>query len=387
MQRHIVIITGSRAEWGLLRTVCQELIERGQRVTVVVTGSHLHSQSGFSGDEVDTLAGCDFVNVYITPEEALESTTGLMMKTISNAFIGLPDALSSLKPDLAVVLGDRYEIFAAATVCRLIGIPLAHISGGELTIGAFDDCLRHCITKLSDLHFAATETYRNRVIQLGETPDRVFNAGELALADLHKTPFKERAELEQMLNISLKEFFLVTVHPETCSPGEGLRIIKILIAILTGHFADIGVVFTGANADPEGDEINQAIAEYVKERGAGCFVRSLGRLNYLSMARLATCVIGNSSSGIIEVPALATPVVDIGRRQLGRPRSEAVISVVAGKEQILSAVKKALKPSFRQQAKNCINPYEGENSARQIAEILSTFDLATISREKHFHDL
>ncbi len=387
MQKHIVVITGSRAEWGLLQPVCRELLDRGARVTVLVTGSHLHSQSGFSGSEVDSCFAFASEKVCITPENGSLNSHHLMMQTMSNAFALLPATLEKLQPDLALVLGDRYEIFAAATVCRLSGIRLAHISGGELTTGAFDDCLRHCITKLSDLHFTAAQAFKNRVIQLGESPDRVFNVGELALADLHKTRFKSRQELEQLVKTDLESFFLITVHPETCAPGQGMQIFTLLDEIFTSGFAGFSLIFTAANADPEGDQINAAINVFVERRANGRFIKSLGRLNYLSMARLATCVIGNSSSGIAEVPALGTPVVNIGRRQHGRPHGSSVISVAAEKDAIVAAIKKASQPTFREQSKNCCADYEGHDSARRIAEIIVNFDLGTISREKGFVDL
>ncbi|HNX76149.1 MAG TPA: UDP-N-acetylglucosamine 2-epimerase [Candidatus Rifleibacterium sp.] len=385
--RHIVIISGSRAEWGLLQPVTRELLQLQNRVSIIATASHLHSQSGFSISEFNELQGAELIEAAITPEDADASDENLMLLTMSNAFKVLPDKLKHLNPDLVLVLGDRYEIFAAASVCRLIGIRIAHISGGEVTIGAVDDCLRHCISKLSDLHFTATETYRQRVIQLGEAPERVYNVGELALADLHKTPFTPVSDLEKLLGQSLKRFFLITVHPETCTPGAGLRIIEALFSIFSEVYPDYTLVFTGANADPEGKMINSTIMNYVSGRPGATFINSLGRLNYLSLARLAGCVIGNSSSGIAEVPALPAPVVNIGRRQLGRPHGKAVLSVPLDRQQIASAIATAIQPSFIAGISQADSPYEGEDAARKIAAVVTMLDLSQITREKGFCDL
>jgi UDP-hydrolysing UDP-N-acetyl-D-glucosamine 2-epimerase len=310
-----------------------------------------------------------------------------MLATMSNAFAEIPDTLNKLQPDLALVLGDRYEIFAAASICRLSGIRLAHIAGGELTIGAFDDCLRHCITKLSDLHFTAAEEFSKRVIQLGEAPDRVFNVGELGFADLQLTSFKTRSELEELVGVNLDNFFLMTIHPETCSPGQGIKIFHHLAHLFSAIFSDYSLVFTAANADPEGDQINDAITAYININKKARFIRSLGRLNYLSMARLASCVIGNSSSGLTEVPALGTPVINIGRRQTGRPHGASVISVPVDETQICEAIKKALHPDLKNECQRLSEKFSGFDSARMIARIISDYDLSCISQEKEFNDL
>ena len=386
MVKKITVITGSRAEWGLLAPLCSKMQALGLQVHVLVTGSHLHTVGGGSADEVRA-AGLPVVEVPIIPADSGEDDQKRMLQTIGNAFPAIAAALNRLRPDLCLVLGDRYEIFAAAAVCRLVGIRLAHISGGELTVAAFDDCLRHCITKLSDLHFAATEEYRRRIIQLGEQPEMIFNVGDLGLSDLKKTAFKSRSELETLLSVELKDFFLITVHPETCNPGEGLRIAQMLTRILASGFVGCSLVFTGANADPEGEKINEQFSSFAARHKGSVFVRSLGRLNYLSAARLARCVIGNSSSGIVEVPALGTPVVNIGRRQTGRPHGEAVISVAAEEHAMSAAIVRASEPEFRQKVATAVNPYEGEDSASRIAGIIASFDLASIRREKVFFDL
>lgn len=387
MQKHVVIITSSRAEWGLLYPVYCELKKLGIRTSVLATGSHLHSQSGFSVNEIEQCDVKSVVKVYITPEDPGLTDDQLMFRSMANAIVGLPEALQQLQPDLAIVLGDRYEILAAALTCRLSGIRLAHISGGELTLGAFDDQLRHCITKLSDIHFTATGEYRRRVIQLGENPGMVYNVGELALSGLSRLRYKNIAELEAIIQRPLKDFFLLTVHPETCSPGAGLQIVELLLDLLPKEFSDTLLLFTAANADPEGNEINAMLAERaVCEPSKIHFVKSLGRLNYLSAARYARCVIGNSSSGIAEIPAVGTPVVNIGRRQLGRPHGRAVISVACSGDEIVDAVKKAADPKFREVIKSSEKLYAGEDAAVKISEIIALLDFKRISREKVFFD-
>lgn len=388
MSKHICIITGSRAEWGILRPLHDELQKRVSRVSVVVTGSHLHYQSDYSAEEISKDIGEDYHQVYITPENGAQDNQSLMFAAMAGALTRFPKLFDMFRPDLVVYLGDRYEIYAVATACRLLGIRSAHISGGELTAGAFDDVLRHCISKLSDLHFTATEDYRRRVIQLGEIPELVFNTGDLGLADLADLPFLQRSQLEDLTKCALDDFFLITLHPQTCSPGAALNGIKQLLPLLIKTYPGTRLLITGANADPEGEEINAYIkAQADIEPESICFFSSLGRLNYLSAARLARCVIGNSSSGIIEVPSLGVPVLNIGRRQQGRPHSQTVITADFDEAAILQALGRLLADGFREKCALFANPYEGKDSARKIAEIIASIDLNSISREKQFHDL
>ncbi len=287
MNKKVCMITGSRAEWGILRPLYQELGRHGVQVILVVTGSHLHAGSGFSVAEIESDIGTDFFRVYITPENGSLPEKTLMFASMAAAIEKFANFFETEKPDLVVYYGDRYEIYAAATACRLSGIRSAHISGGEVSLGAFDDVLRHCITKLSDLHFTATEEFRRRVIQLGENPELVYNTGELALADLDKTAFMSREQLKKDLNCSLHDFFLITLHPETCSPGTVLKGLATVIQLLRELYPDTTLVFTGANADPEGNAINAALAEEARRQpDLIVFHDNLGRLRYLSAARL-----------------------------------------------------------------------------------------------------
>ena len=388
MSKKVCLITGSRAEWGILRPLYKELQNLGITVQLVVTGSHLHTSSGFSVKEIEADIGDSFFKVYITPEDRSLPDNELMFASMAAAIERFAAFFAEEKPDLVVYYGDRFEIYAVATVCRLLGIRNAHISGGEITRGAFDDTLRHCLTKLSDLHFTATEEFRQRVIQLGEDPERVFNTGELALTDLDQTAFISQKQLENELKYSLDNFFLITLHPETCNPGAVQEGLPFLIRLLYRFYPDIGMVFTGANADPEGEEINGFLAEAAQDQPEIIsFHRNLGRLRYLSVARLARCVIGNSSSGIIELPSLNIPVLNLGNRQSGRPCSRAVVTADFSEPAIKKALKKLLAPGWREKCGQFPNPYEGRDAARKIAGIIFDYDLSSISREKQFYDL
>ena len=388
MNKKVCMITGSRAEWGILRPLYHELEHQGVRVKLVVTGSHLQSCSGFSVSEIEADIGTAFSKIDITHEAESQPEKAQMFASMAAAIERFALFFDNEKPDLVLYYGDRYEIYAIATACRLSGIRSAHVSGGEVSLGAFDDILRHCISKLSDLHFTATEEFRQRVIQLGEQPERVYNTGELALADLDKTAFMSRELLEKDLSCSLDNFFLITLHPETCAPETVLKGLATLLPLLRELHPDTTLVFTGANADPEGRAINTAIAEEARRQpDVMVFHTHLGRLRYLSVARFARCVIGNSSSGIIELPSLGIPVLDLGNRQGGRPRSQAVMTADFSRSSIKKALKKLLAPDWREKCKLFPNPYEGFDSARKIAGIIAGYDISSICSEKQFYDL
>lgn len=388
MTRHICMITGSRAEWGILHSLYEELQQTDVRLELVITGSHLHSQSSFSVAEIEADTGQTHRKIYITPENLPESGNKAMFITMAQALERFSDYFIHEKPDLVIYYGDRYEIYAAATACRLCGLKSAHISGGEITTGAFDDVLRHCLSKLSDLHFTATEEFRRRVIQLGENPEFVFNTGDLALAGLDKLPYLERSQLECELKCELNEFFLITLHPETCRPGRVLAGAKLLLPFLRQHYPSTKLLITGANADPEGEKINAWLKQQAKRDTEHIyFYAGLGRLRYLSAAHLARCVIGNSSSGIIELPSLGIPVLDLGNRQQGRLRSDAVLSADFTSENIANALNKLLNPDWLKKCATIANPYEGKDSAKTIARIIKEFDLSLINRDKVFFDL
>lgn len=395
MRKKIVVITGSRAEWGLLKPLCYELKASGADLIVIVTGSHLsENATDILSDEFSD----EFVykQVYITPcfgyngiesqknltEAKLNGNETQMFKEMAQVYEKLPAILRDIKPDIAVVLGDRYEIFAAASVCRLMGIGLAHFSGGELTLGAFDDALRHCITKLSDWHFVSNEEHKKRVIQLGEVPENVYNVGDLAMAGFREMKFKTAEELRAAFGFDFGEFFLLTVHPETCSPGAGVNIVRCLLTDLRVLYPHVTFIFTGSNTDPGGAEINDAIKEAAATDNMIKFIPSMGRLNYLSAAKLSKCVIGNSSSAISEIPALKTPAVNIGNRQKGREHAGSVIDCGVTFSEIKTAVQRALEYSFSDDSD--LLPAD---PAKVSAAIINSFDIRHFTREKAFYDL
>lgn len=386
-KKRVTIVTGSRAEWGLLRLVYDRLRHRPEvSLSVVATGAHHAETLGETIAEIhaDKVENLHEVKVFACDKTNSQSQ---MFSIMSSVMTEIPQKLADLRTQLVVILGDRYEIFAVASAARLMGIPIAHISGGEITIGAFDDCLRHCITKLSDLHFTATDDYRKRVIQLGEQPKFVYDVGELALSGLHNTRFEPKENLESLLGKKLESFFLITLHPETCKPGLVSKALEPFIEMIISKYSDFRLIFTAANADPEGDIINQTLGQMQTRFPASILVvSSLGRLNYLSLARFASCVMGNSSSGIIEIPALRVPVINLGDRQKGRPHSAMVIDCDFQPDRIDRAIQKVLAHDFKVRLKSSELVYDDRNTAERIASIIAEIDLSTIPAAKEFYD-
>lgn len=383
--RKICVVTGTRAEFGLLLPLLEELRQTaGLVLQVVATGMHLSPEfgmtwrdieaAGFKIDErVEMLLGSD------TPD-AVAKSMGLAM-------ISFPGVFSRLRPDLLVLLGDRFEAFsvaAAATVCRL---PVAHIHGGEVTEGAYDDAFRHAITKMSHLHFTATPEYRQRVIQLGESIERVFLAGALGIENIRKMPLMERDELENELGIALRRHLcLVTYHPSTLEKEAPENQFQRLLDVLS-ELNDTILVFTKANADSGGRGINEMIDRFVARNSARAvaFV-SMGQKRYLSTMKWADVVIGNSSSGIIEAPSLKTATVNIGDRQKGRVRAASVIDCSSDRVLMAKAVDMALSPAFQKVVATVCNPYEQSGCAQMIAQVLRDFPLDGIL-QKSFVDV
>ncbi|MFZ5949213.1 MAG: UDP-N-acetylglucosamine 2-epimerase [Candidatus Rifleibacteriota bacterium] len=390
MSTKVLIITGSRAEWGILRPLYFLMANDSFfRPMLLVTGSHLAREGDNSLEEIRRGQVRIDYQLPIFPEEAGLSNQQAMFMAMANLNLRLPDALSELKPDLAIVLGDRFEIFTVAKVCRLAGVKLAHISGGEITRGAVDDCFRHCITKLSDLHFTATEAYRNRVIQLGENPQQVFNIGEPGLYRLSEFPFLSEKELEEQLELKIsRPVALLTMHSETCHQGlVSSKIEEILQTLLNSH-KRLQLICTAANSDPEGEIINRVLEETAaRNSDRMIFCRNLGRQRYLSLAKQADFIVGNSSSGIVEIPALGVPVINIGQRQAGRPHGESVVDCDFYADNLRRTIEFVMQSEFREKARTFAHPYEGEKSLEKMVEILRGIDLAKIRTDKVFYDL
>ncbi len=384
-KRKICVITGSRAEYGLLYWLMKEIqSDPDLDLQVIVTGMHLSPEFGLTYKVIEK----DGFVIHEKVDMLLSSDTAVgVTKSMGLATIGFADAFERLKPDLVVILGDRFEILAAAQAALVAQIPIAHIHGGELTEGAVDEAIRHSITKMSQLHFVSAETYRKRIIQLGEEPARVFNFGAPGLDNIHRLKLLNRQELEKVLQWTLgKTNFLITYHPVTLSKESPMKAINELFRALD-HFPEAKIIFTKQNSDTSGRIIGQLIDEYVlRNQNRAAAYTSLGQLNYLSMVRQADVVIGNSSSGLIEVPALQKPTVNMGVRQRGRVRGESIIDCEESESQIATAIKKALSVDFQAMLSKVKSPYGEGGTSKQIKEVIKKTKLEDIVMKK-FYDL
>lgn len=373
-QRKICVFTGTRAEYGLLYWLMKEIQSDPRlQLQLLVSGSHLASEHGDTWRTIEA----DGFSIDAKVDMKLDSDEPVAVaKSMALGFSGCAEALGRLKSDILVVLGDRYEALAAAEAALLLRIPIAHLHGGEASEGAFDDAMRHAITKLSHLHFTAAEPYRQRVIQMGEASERVYNVGALGLDHIARRKLVSRAEFEQEAGFKLgRKNFLVTYHPATLesqSVGQGA---KALLAALD-HFPDTHVIFTKANADPGGRLINAQIEGWVSSNNARAMcVASLGQRLYLLAMSLCDAVIGNSSSGIIEAPALGKPTVNIGSRQDGRERTRSVIDCPNDTNAIVEAITKSQSPQMLSIARSGERPRGSAGVSRHIKEILADIRL------------
>jgi len=376
-KRKIAIVTGSRADYGLLYWLLKEIQKDVDlELCLMVTGSHWSREFGSTYKQIEKDGFCiDEKLKILSSNDTPEAVTA----SLSRAVQGFGQALKRQKPDLMVVLGDRYEMLAAAEAALIAKVPVAHIHGGESTEGLIDEAIRHSITKMSLYHFVTAETHRRRVIRLGEEPGRVFNVGAPGLDHIVKTPLMGRAQLEKELGIRLGEpLFLVTLHPETLA-RESRTTTKALLAALD-FFSGATIVLTKSNADPEGMRINRLFQAFVKKERlhAGLFA-SLGQRRYLSLLALCDVMIGNSSSGIIEAPAFKKPVVNIGSRQKGRLRSACVIDCVATRNSIAGAIRKAMSASFKKKTLQAKSPFgHGGAISKRIKERLKRVPLKDV---------
>ena len=370
MNQKICVITGSRAEYGLLRWVMQGIKdEPSLTLQIIATGMHLSAQFGNTYQEIE---GDGFVI-----DRKIQMLTGSdtpvgIAKSMGNGLIGFADALNELKPDLVIVLGDRFEIFSAAAAALVARIPVAHIHGGELTEGNFDDALRHSITKMSQLHFVAAEEYRNRVIQLGESPDRVFNVGGLGVDNIARTKLIKKEELESELQFKFQERnLIVTFHPVTLETDSGLKQLMELLEALDS-FPDIGLIFTMPNADTSSQLMTSLIEKYVKSRDNAASYASLGVVRYLSAMACVDGVIGNSSSGLLEAPSLKKGTINIGNRQRGRVQAESVISCEPDRLDIQRAITKLLSSDFQSTVKSVTSPFGAAGACEKIVKVIKS---------------
>jgi len=386
MKKKVCVLTATRAEYGLLKPVIQKLrTYESLDVRVVATGAHLSPEFGLTYKEIEQ----DGIPIDRKIEILLSSDTpSSISKSMGLALLGFADYFSELQPDLLVVLGDRYETLAVCCAAMNQRVPIAHLYGGETTEGAVDEAYRHAITKLSYLHFTSTEQYRKRVIQLGEDPSRVFNVGALGVENILKEPLLSKQELEKSLGFPLGErYIVVTYHPVTLETESSEAGFKALLEALDA-FPDLGILFTKANADADGRIINELMDAYISYRSNAIAVASLGMKRYLSAVKHSAAVIGNSSSGIIEVPSLHVPTVNIGDRQKGRLMSESVITCNPKVDDIKKAIRKALSSDYREIAQKTANLYGGVDVSERIVHVLKGFLISDATNlKKSFYNL
>lgn len=380
--RKICVITGSRAEYGLLSGLMKAIKEdESLELQVIATNMHLSPEFGLTYKEIERDGF--FINKKV--EMLLSSdTSNATTKSVGLATIGFADAYEDIKPDMIVVLGDRFEILAAVSAALFYKIPVAHLHGGEITEGAYDDCIRHAITKMSHLHFTSTEEYRRRVIQLGEDPKRVFNVGAPGIENIKKVLLMNKKELESTLDgftINDKTI-LITYHPVTLENSTAEEQIQNLLSALD-EYPDIKIIFTLPNSDTDGRIIIRLINEYVSKHPEKAIAYpSLGLKRYLSALQFVKVVVGNSSSGIIEVPSFGIPTLNIGDRQKGRIAADSVINCGTSKKDILEGLEKVLNSGHIE----IHNPYEGKDTTADILHVLKTYPLEGLI-QKTFYNL
>jgi UDP-N-acetyl-D-glucosamine 2-epimerase, UDP-hydrolysing len=385
--KNICVVTGTRAEYHLLFQLLKRLKNDPElKLILAVTGSHLNAAYGNTYRDIENDGFIIDKKIDILQKE---DKTHDINTAMCKAIEGFDIFFSEQKPDIIILLGDRYELLSVAIVAMNYQIPIAHIHGGETTEGAIDECIRHSITKMSYLHFTSCEEYRNRVIQLGENPDRVFNVGGLGVENIKNVKLMTLAELEESLDFPLKErFAVVTFHPVTLEADTAeADFLKVLQAL--EQIDHLKVIFTKANADAGGLRINSLIDAYVKERPEQCIaVYSLGLVRYLTALKYAAIVIGNSSSGILETPSFGVPTVNIGDRQRGRIQARNIINCQIETEAIVNAIKRGLDEKFKDYAAGAISPYgEGHASEQIIRIIKQTLYASSINLKKQFYDV
>lgn len=383
MKRKVAVFTGTRAEYGILYWLLKDIqASDALELQLIVSAMHLSPTFGdtWKQIEADGFVMAAKVEMLVSSNSPVGTAKSMGLGTI-----GFADALDRLQPDIAVVLGDRFEALAFVQTALVMGIPVAHLHGGEITEGAYDDAIRHAITKMSYLHFTASAAYHQRVIQMGEAPERVFNTGALGLDHLLRSPRMSLAALAESLGFALKApYFLVTYHPVTLADEPGDAAFNALVAALD-QFPQHQVIVTYPNADHGGLDLVHRLRTYAADNPTRVLaVPSLGFARYLSALSGAAAVIGNSSSGIIEAPAFGVPTVDIGARQMGRLRAPSIVHAAAEAGAIADAIRIVIDPAFTRAIDPADNPYGHGDAARQIVNILAN---STLSGTKHFHDI
>jgi len=385
MKKNVCIITGTRAEYGLLKPLIDEFINDDFfEVQIIATGMHLSPEFGLTYKDIEK----DGLKIDEKIEILLSSDTPIgISKAMGLGMISFSEAYERLKPDLLIGLGDRFELFSGVATAMICRIPVAHLHGGEATEGLIDESIRHAITKMSQIHFTSTKEYRKRVIQLGENPNRVFHVGAIGLESANQLKLLDKKTLEKELNFRFgKKNMIVTYHPVTLEKLTAKEQFNELLCALD-EFKEINIIFTKANADTGGRIINFLIDKYVEnnKNRAKAFI-SLGQLKYLSTLKFVDVMVGNSSSGIIEMPSFKNATINIGDRQKGRIKAESIIDCYPQKKDIVDAIDKVFSGEFKEKLKIVKNPYYKKGTAARIKNILKKIDLASILK-KEFFDL
>ena len=385
--RKICVVSGTRAEYGLLRWLMHGILDSELlHLQLIVSGMHLSPEFGLTVQEIEA----DGFHIDRKVEMLLSSDTPVgITKSMGLAMIGFADALAELQPDLLLVLGDRFEIFAAASAALIARIPIAHLHGGELTEGAFDDSLRHSITKMSHLHFVAADEYRDRVIQMGEHADRVFLTGGLGVDSIRNIPALKKKDLEKELGFNLKNRnLLVTFHPVTLDSGNSAHQFNELLIALSG-LHDTHILFTLPNADTDGRILIKMIRDFCSTRDSASYKTSLGQLLYFSCITHFDGVVGNSSSGIAEVPSFKKGTINIGDRQKGRLMAKSVIQTPPDRHSISNSLELLFSAEFQSDIQNTSNPYSSgqELASTLIVKEIEKYIQGNVSTKKSFRDI
>jgi GDP/UDP-N,N'-diacetylbacillosamine 2-epimerase (hydrolysing) len=379
----ICVVTGSRSEYGLLKHLIRQINNSKKlKLQLLVTGSHLSHRFGNTINFIKS----DGFKIHCKVDIKLKSDTNIgILKSMSIGFKVFAKYLNKLKPDALLILGDRYEIFVAATTAMILRIPIIHLHGGELTEGAFDEAMRHSITKMSHLHFVSTEVYKKRVMQLGEQPKKIFNVGALCMDEIKKIKFLKKKDLEKKLKFTfLEKNLLITFHPATLEYQSTLTQIEELLKALE-NFKDTGLIFTMPNADTSNKIICKKIKQFCLVNKNAKFYSALGNLFYLSTIKYVDAVVGNSSSGIIEVPSFKKGTVNIGERQRGRLAAKSVISCQTDSKSIVKSINYTYSQNFQKILKKVKNPYESDEPSKKIVRVIEKQNFDNLLKKKFFN--
>lgn len=383
--KKICVVTATRAEYGLLKPLMLRLRDSEDfELQVLVTGAHLSPEFGLTYGFIEE----DGFSIDEKVEMLLSSDTATgIVKSMGVGMIGYSDAFTRLSPDAVIILGDRYEMLSVASSATIFNIPIIHLHGGEITEGAYDDAIRHAITKISALHFTSTDEYRQRVIQMGENPFNVHNVGAIGLDNINTLSLLTRDQLEENLGIQFNRYnYQVTFHPETLSHISSEEQFEVLLSAINKQ-EDSYFVFTKANADTDGRIINQMIDKFVaKNPQKASSYNSLGSLRFLSVVKICDAIVGNSSSGIIEAPSLLTATINIGDRQKGRTQAKSILNCSINKTEILNCFEKVRNTDFQESILATVNPYGNGGTSEKIINILEAIDFNKL-RTKEFYNI